>query len=262
MDFPPIPREFIRQYWESDATDRLEGGAASDLQKLHDRTRDCAHKYSWGVNIYRTVYTPESDALFLSAVARIENYMKYGTLMDSYNRQLLTPQQSEARERAEKEITSRLVNSVVEDREVLENASMETVLAEFEKWVESHNCTKSYNTRYRIALVLDAQSIDNIMKLPETRDEKASRIEQCDILCKAVSRWGIDRDQPTPWLYVAPVAFTIFWFKLMEDEIDMHVYQAEKDPLVFIQKTMLYYRRRGVFGKLIKTEDKPNEEKE
>lgn len=235
MDFSPIPIELFPDL-ESPRPDHCT--TASYLKQIHDRSEGCAHKYSWGVNIYRTVYTPESDTLFPSAVARVETYMKFGTLGDP------SAPQTDYTERVEKEIASRLVNSIIEDRQVLNGASMETVLAEFEKWVQSQNCTRSYNTRYRIALVVDAEAIDDIMKLPETPDRTTGRLMYCDLLCKAVSRWGIDHDQPIPWLYIMPAVFTQFWFKVMDQEIHHLVFLAETDPLVFVHKTMLFYRRQ------------------
>lgn len=237
MDLSPIP---IELFPNADLPRSDHCIAAEYLKQIHDRSRDCAHQYSWGVNIYRTVYTPESDTLFPLAVARIETYMKFGTLGS-----LSTPQ-TDYTERSEKEIASRLVNIIIQDRQLLDNVSMETVLSEFEKWVENQNCTRSYNTRYRIALVLDAESTDDIMKLPETPDRKTGRLMYCDLLCKAVSRWGINHDQPTPWLYIMPVVFTQFWFQVMDQEIHHLVFQAESDPLVFVQKTMLFYRRQRV----------------
>lgn len=191
------------------------------------------HENSWGVTIFRTVYTPESDAIFPIIVERINGFMT--SCFPGTRRQ---PTE------ADREIISRHINTIIEDKATLDNASIEQVHAAFEKWVELEGLSNSNNTRYHIALMIDQEGLDGIMKLPLPGDDRAPIDAICACPCKAVSRWGIDRAQSVPWFYVCLADFTMLWFWLLEEELIGSVHRVQENPLEYEHSTALTMMKR------------------
>lgn len=87
-------------------------------------------------------------------------------------------------------------------------------------------------TRLRIALIIDQQSLDDIMKLPEAESDVYYK-EKLVSCCKALTRWGIDRRQACPWFYVAPALLTSLWFSAMHEELAYKLTCISDNPLTF-----------------------------
>lgn len=188
------------------------------------------HENSWGVTIFRTVYTPESDVAFPVIVERINEFMR------SY---FLGIGQQPPEPEADREMLSRHVNTIIEDKTTLNNASIDQIHAAFESWVNLEGLPDSNNTRYRIALMIDQAALDGIAKLPQPGDKTApfEAIYACP--CKAVSRWGINKAQSVPWFYVCLETITRLWFQLLEKELILSVHCVQETPLEYAHNTAL-----------------------
>lgn len=215
------------------SNDHRGSSAPCDLELLRRYGSKGPHANSWGVTIFRTIYTPESDTIFPIIVERINGFMT------GY-----FPSAGQKPIEADREIISRHINTVIEGRATLDNASIEQVHAAFEKWVEPEGLSNSNNTRYRIALMIDQAALDGIMKLPLPGDHMAPIDATCACPCKAVSRWGIDRAQSVPWFYVCLADFTMLWFWLLEEELIGFVHRVQENPLEYEHSTALSMMKR------------------
>ncbi|CAI7586168.1 unnamed protein product [Penicillium manginii] len=86
----------------------------------------------WGYVIYRTTYTAESDAAFSHAIRYIEACLKNEFF---------------------KEVTQQ------------PRASLETVRAHFEAWVDSQGMRDKFN-KYRVCLIIDDESLQTLKDTP------------------------------------------------------------------------------------------------
>lgn len=125
---------------------------------------------SWGYTIFRTDYS--SDERFAKAVRFLtiyaENWLFHDLWLPEDWRQLnLTPRDP----RVVYEVRSRLYNVVVEDRTTLDNATIEAVGQQFDLWsariLEEAQHGGRPPTRCMYCILLDKESIDNLLTLPE-----------------------------------------------------------------------------------------------
>jgi hypothetical protein len=130
------------------------------LQELanHDGSHDYA--YSWGYTIFRTVYGPDTDEDFARAIERLAVYAKRFTQNDPHD------------SRPDEELWSRYYSEVVQDEERLSGATESEVGDMFDAWIRDHRRTTttaslSPNSRFLFCLMLDEESIENILELPE-----------------------------------------------------------------------------------------------
>lgn len=217
------------------------------LRALAQHTRDSQHKHTWGLTIYRTVYSNASDALFPLVVQRIQGYMRLtiSRLVDTGRiGRFATPGEKQQSQRVTDELLQRNVNDVIENKHTLDNASIHDVYSLFNAWVEAHNGRDSMNSRYRIALIIDQDAIDSIMKLPEA--DQADTMFWRDRLvvnCKAVSRWRIDSVQNSPWFYVVLKNLTELWFDIMEEDLRSFVTPVEGEQAAWEMLTARHLYR-------------------
>ncbi|KAI8648700.1 hypothetical protein NCS57_01482200 [Fusarium keratoplasticum] len=144
-----------------DEPTRLSRIALQHLAR-HDGSHD--YPYSWGYTLFRTVYTPGSDEDVAKAVERLAIYAKFFT------------QKEHARgafdSRPNEELWSRYYCEVVQDEQALANASESEVGERFDGWIRQHRrpATSLYpepNARFLFCLMLDEESLENILALPE-----------------------------------------------------------------------------------------------
>lgn len=234
--YTPIPDSFLLPRNPDLGLLENTTSAQRNLDKLHRYASSGPHQNSWGLTIFRTTYTAESNAQFPLVVQRIEDFMRSAvTIMRETHRD---PTDSA------RELASRLVNTIIEDKPRLENISIEQAHAAFEDWVTHNGLSNSNNTRYRLALVIDQEAIDGILKLPQPEDNSAPPNVMYICPCKAVSRWGIDRTQTVPWFFVCMQNLQLLWFNLIEECIDRFVHQFQTNPPVYQQETPLSRMKR------------------
>lgn len=128
---------------------------------IHDGSHDYA--YSWGYTIFRTVYGPDTDEDFATAVERLAVYAKYFTQNDPHDRG------------PDDELWSRYHSEVVQDEERLSGATEGEVGDHFDAWIRDHRRAAAAttasgrlrpNSRFLFCLMLDEESIENILELP------------------------------------------------------------------------------------------------
>ncbi|KAK7413097.1 hypothetical protein QQX98_008045 [Neonectria punicea] len=140
------------------------------LQHLarHDSSHD--YPYSWGYTIFRTVYTPGSDEAVARAVERLAVYAKFFA-QNEHARPGVGAGAFDAR--PNEELWSRYHCEVVQDEQTLANASESEVGERFDAWIRQHRrplITGTYpepNARFLFCLMLDEESLENILALPE-----------------------------------------------------------------------------------------------
>ncbi|KAG8164243.1 hypothetical protein KVR01_006161 [Diaporthe batatas] len=133
--------------------------ALEDLAN-HDGSHDYA--YSWGYTIFRTVYGPDTDEDFARAVQRLAVYAKRFTQNNPHDN------------RPDQKLWSRYYSEVVQDEERLSGATESEVGDMFDVWIRDHrraattaNASLRPNDRFLFCLMLDEESMENILELPE-----------------------------------------------------------------------------------------------
>lgn len=141
------------------------------LQHLAHHGGSHNYLYSWGHTIFRTVYGPGPDEAFAKAIERLAVYAKFFT-QDEQSRP--RPGQGAFDSRLNEELWSRYYCEVVQNEEALAGASEIEVGDMFDAWIKQHRraattssaCSRP-NGRFLFCLMLDEQSIDDILELPE-----------------------------------------------------------------------------------------------
>ncbi|KAM0327425.1 hypothetical protein ACHAQA_005711 [Verticillium albo-atrum] len=133
----------------------------------HDGSHD--YPYSWGYTIFRTVYTPGSDEAIAQAVERLAVYAKFFT-QNEHARPRLGAGAFDTR--PNEELWSRYYCEVVQDEQNLANASESEVGEWFDAWIGQHRRSATStrpepNARFLFCLMLDKESLENILALPE-----------------------------------------------------------------------------------------------
>lgn len=152
--------------------------ALQDLAHYHDGSHDYA--YSWGYTIFRTVYGPDTDEDFAMAVERLAVYAEYFTRNDPHDRG------------PDDDLWSRYYSEVVQDEERLSGATESEVGDIFDAWIRDH-CRAATtargrlepNSRFLFCLMLDEDSIDNILDLPA--DPRRRNLEHGPLWIKVIS---------------------------------------------------------------------------
>ncbi|KAJ6790371.1 hypothetical protein PWT90_04209 [Aphanocladium album] len=162
----PIPKVFVDYSKEEHGYCAL----ASFLQDLHHVTQTGSHHYSWGLTIFRTVFTSESATTFPLAIK--PNLSPLGIDLE-----------------AKDELSARLYNTVIEDA-ALDDASMETIEQAIGSWVEENGDLESGNPRYRFALVLHQAAIDETLQLPDPYE--GISLDSYRASCRGLTRWELE----------------------------------------------------------------------
>ncbi|KAG9252353.1 uncharacterized protein F5Z01DRAFT_243435 [Emericellopsis atlantica] len=165
-DFPPIDAAF------TEPNDyRVPREYLKELAKFHGNH---TYPYTWGFVIFRTVYTYGSDEAFAKALERLDAYARYEAYQDLRSKFYHEAPRDPA---VNQELFRRYYNVILEDKDKLANASVDEVGKRFDAWIESNltaEATKQrdprLNCRFRYCVMMDQQSIDNILALPEDPD--------------------------------------------------------------------------------------------
>lgn len=141
------------------------------LQHLahHDGSHD--YPYSWSYTIFHTVYASRSDEAVAKAIERIAVYARFFT-QDEYACPPLG--QGAFDSNPNEGLWSRYYCDVVQNEDILAGASESEVGDMFDAWIRQHrraattnDASPRPNARFLFCLMLDEESIENILKLPE-----------------------------------------------------------------------------------------------
>ena len=141
------------------------------LRNLADNEHSHNYPYCWGFTIFRTIYTLDSDETVATAVDRLSRYAKHFTDNESMPPRIDDPYDPLPNQ----DLWSRYYNEVIENKEILSNASVEEVGHIFDEWIRANRTPVDYgnqrfswlNGRFRFCLMLDQESIDNIPAMPD-----------------------------------------------------------------------------------------------
>lgn len=131
--------------------------------------RDGHGDYTWGFRIYRTTYSqPDSDAKFSEAIEILDDYIRnecFSYVDDGrHSGNAVNPPMDG---KANEQLWKCLRHEIVEDRELLEDASPAKILTLAQDWVHSERkATTRDSPRYRFFLYVDDEVIANLLQLP------------------------------------------------------------------------------------------------
>lgn len=186
------------------------------LEKIHNVTQQGSHKVSWGFTIIRTTYCPDSsDAAFIEAVERIDSYIKSSveSLVDYW----LPNPAPNFQKRALRDLLSRYSNDIIQDRETLSNVNTEQVYHYFKNWVQDHGGMETENPRYQNCLMLDSQSIEDILSVPRVETEGFANLKDLPC-CKLVPLFEFS-EEPHGWFHCSLTVLMNHWFFMNESEL-------------------------------------------
>ncbi|CAG7991152.1 unnamed protein product [Penicillium salamii] len=109
----------------------------------------------WGFVIYRTTYSAESDTLFPDAIRFIEGCIKEEFFAEADR---CTPNEPS-------EIWAKHRSTIVQDPAQFDGASLETIRAHFETWVEAQSLRDSW-TKWRMCMIIDEESLQTLKDAP------------------------------------------------------------------------------------------------
>ena len=175
--FGPVPEPL---WVSSERYPKKAPRARFHLQQLHQQIRystpDSSWGYahgSWGYTVLRTVYTPESDALFPAAMERLRKHVRFWChegRFPSYGERAEQKQITFAE--PNDELVRRFHLDVVEDRERLAGLDGDADgLAEyFRRWaagVDVGGHERGWDPRFCTYLVVDAESLASLAGIPD-----------------------------------------------------------------------------------------------
>ncbi len=169
--FPPIDMTVVcpepRCDVDADAT-RKSRSALKHLAK-HDGSHD--YPYCWGYTVFRTVYTPGSDEAVAKALERLAVYAKYFITKEQLHPRV-RGREGQFDTRPNDELLSRYYSELVQDEQSLADVSESDVGYRFDAWITQHRRpvtgrSPERNTRFLFCLMLDEESLENILALPQ-----------------------------------------------------------------------------------------------
>lgn len=119
----------------------------------------------WGYVIYRTTYTAESDTAFPQAIRYIEACLKNEFFKE------VTQQPRYRNNDIPADVWSKYKSTIIEDPAQFDRASLETVRAQFEVWVDGQGMRDRFN-KYRVCLIIDDESLQTLKDTPVENAEK------------------------------------------------------------------------------------------
>ncbi|KAH7309115.1 hypothetical protein B0I35DRAFT_441471 [Stachybotrys elegans] len=163
--FPPIDPSLSRPNHRFPYDREPTRKSRSTLRVLEADDGDHDRKWCWGYTIFRTVYTPESNDAFPKAIERLNTYAKLWADSDILIR-WTSEEPKDPRPNAD--LASRWYNDIIQDRDTLDGVSIDEVGRRFDAWVaENARRPPHQNIRYKACIMIDQESLDQIMMLPE-----------------------------------------------------------------------------------------------
>ncbi|CAG8921027.1 unnamed protein product [Penicillium salamii] len=109
----------------------------------------------WGFVIYRTTYSVESDILFPDAIRFIEGCIKREFFAETKG----YPANQDI------EVWAKHRSTIVQDPAQFDGASLETIRAHFEAWVEAEGMRDDW-TKWRMCMIIDEESLQTLKGAP------------------------------------------------------------------------------------------------
>ncbi|PQE05803.1 50S ribosomal L17 protein [Rutstroemia sp. NJR-2017a BVV2] len=174
---------------------------------------------TWGFTIFRTVYTPQSDAQFQSFLSKLNSYVKDYVFRDLNSPG--PPYDSAPNE----ELMRRFVNEVVEDPK-LDGADEDQVRDAFAQWLGDHDVDLEEHaliTRHRVCIMVDEGVLNSVAAAPE---DPTQPYELEDVWVKVVEYIGAEEEQWQGWFKAGLGAIYCLWFNHLAGENAEYMYDG------------------------------------
>lgn len=142
---------------------------------LHTSTRDGS---TWGYVIYRTTYTPRSNAAFLQIVDLLNSYIKHGLYSEYSSSENNPPKDTDLALYHEIWAQHR---SIIMNHPSFDGASVASIRAHFQRRMVTQE-DQGHCTQYRICMVIDEESLQMSLGVSPPRecsDEKSIDPMRC-----------------------------------------------------------------------------------
>lgn len=144
-------------------------GLSWPTKHLHTTTRNGS---TWGYVIYRTTYTPHSNAAFLRIIDLLNSYMKHGLYSECVS--------SGNNTRLNTDLTSyheiwAQHRSIIMNHPKFEGASVDSIRAHFRRWVDVQE-DQGLSTQYHMCMVIDEESLQTLLDAPSPQECSAEKV--------------------------------------------------------------------------------------
>lgn len=176
-----------------------------------------------GYVIYRTTYTPESASAFPRIMEVLESYIKaeIDRELESSRRKIENPDLT-----PNNEVSARYVPVIMDDP-CFDGASIDSVRAHFESWVEGRNKRDRWNM-YRMCMVIDDEVFQLLKDMPYTEESDLDALDKWYV--KLVEPWADIPNGPPDyegWIKWSIFLLYRFW-DLMDDGAEMSDYFGDE----------------------------------
>ncbi|CEJ62485.1 hypothetical protein PMG11_10982 [Penicillium brasilianum] len=120
---------------------------------------------TWGFTIYRTTYTPRSEAAFPAIVDLITAYVKEDFYKDHKTLLEDSPSANKVDITIFDEMWAKYQPRVIEDAAQFDGASIEQVRSHFEAWANERHMADRFPS-YRMFIVIDEESLQSLQDTP------------------------------------------------------------------------------------------------
>lgn len=169
------------------------------MRSLHDWVK--RHEPTWGFAIYRTIYTPESDAAFAGVVDTITAYVK----SEFYQTYQYLRQHRRTADKANiavfDELWAAYKPRVLDDATQFDGLSIDQLRIYFEAWANEQGKADKFPS-YRMFIVIDEECLKSIQNAPVPEELPLGMEYRVAHFVKLVEAWQEqDRDSLFPgWM--------------------------------------------------------------
>jgi hypothetical protein len=177
---------------------------------------------NWGYVIYRTTYSPQSNGHFSTAVKYVEASVKKSFFGECASKNESSPGVDPA---IYEEIWTKHSSTVMEDATLFDGASIDSIRAHFEAWVDIQDQRDSFN-KYRMCIVLDEECLQTLLgtSAEALEQETAYKKDQTKRYVKVLEAWPyVDQYDSFPgWMKCWTRALWDLWTMMCDgDEMRM-----------------------------------------
>ncbi|KFY59938.1 hypothetical protein V496_05479 [Pseudogymnoascus sp. VKM F-4515 (FW-2607)] len=176
------------------------------------------HQPTWGFTIFRTVYTPQSDAQFSLFLAKLDSYVKSSIDYELRPSPFIAPSTEAPFDSSpNEEMKRRHANDVIEDLN-LDGASIDEVRSAFTKWLKDSGVDLELPdpyTRHRVCIMVDEAVLNSVVAGPEDPNQSH---ELESVWVRVVAYFSPGQQEWQGWLKVGLNALYFFWFEVFAGE--------------------------------------------
>ncbi|ETS74668.1 hypothetical protein PFICI_13152 [Pestalotiopsis fici W106-1] len=232
--FEPVPEALIKVAPRYPGDKEPDRQARRYLKQLNDMAKGHDRPYSWGLTVFRTTYTAESDETFPRAIERLKQHAHAFATEDLRSKvkrlpgnsfTQFNPPEGPLDPAPNEELSRRFYCDIIEDAASLDGADAEEVGRAFDAWLDKHrqleDLRQVYWGRYHFCILMDEQGIDHLLQFDPSEPPRGHWREKYDFYVKVVTvfRRG-QTDMRRFWLRVG-IKENIFILANGVDDIDI-----------------------------------------